>query len=93
MFRSAPIRSSSAKVRLGARVRIHPHVVIGGDTSIGDGCEIFPFASIGLPPQDKKYHGESSRLEIRRNCTIREHVTINPGTEGGGPLTRSATIA
>ena len=77
-----------AKVRLRAGVKVHPHVVIGGDTIIGEGCEIFPFASIGLPPQDKKYHGESSRLEIGRNCTIREHVTINPGTEGGGLLTR-----
>ena len=56
-------------------------------TSIGAGTQIFPFASVGLPPQDRKYHGEASRLEIGRNCTIREHVTINPGTEGGGLVT------
>lgn len=83
-----PYSIVGARVRLGAGTKIHPHVVIGGETTIGEGCEIFPFASVGLPPQDKKYHGESSRLEIGRNCTIREHVTINPGTEGGGLLTR-----
>ncbi len=83
-----PYAIVGARVKLGAGVTIHPHVVIGGETMIGEGSEIFPFASIGLPPQDKKYHGEASRLEIGRNCTIREHVTINPGTEGGGLLTR-----
>jgi UDP-N-acetylglucosamine acyltransferase len=75
-------------VKLGAGVKVHAHVVIGGRTTIGPGSEIFPFASVGLPPQDKKYHGEASRLEIGKKCTIREHVTINPGTEGGGMLTR-----
>ncbi len=74
-------------VRLGKGVRIYPHVVIGGQTTIGAGTEIFPFASVGLPPQDKKFHGEVSRLEIGENCVIREHVTINPGTEGGGLVT------
>jgi UDP-N-acetylglucosamine acyltransferase len=78
----------SAGVSLGERVMLRSHVVVGGNTTVGDGSEIFPFASVGLPPQDKKYRGEASRLEIGRNCTIREHVTINPGTEGGGMLTR-----
>lgn len=78
----------SAGVALDQGVRLHSHVVVGGATRIGAGSEIFPFASIGLPPQDRKYRGEASRLEIGRNCTIREHVTINPGTEGGGRLTR-----
>lgn len=78
----------SAGVRLGERVRLHSHAVVGGTTSIGEGSQIFPFASIGLPPQDRKFHGEESRLEIGRDCTIREYVTINPGTEGGGLLTR-----
>jgi UDP-N-acetylglucosamine acyltransferase len=78
----------SAGVRLGDNVRLHSHVVTGGNTTIGSGTEIFPFASIGLPPQDRKFQGEASRLEIGENCTIREHVTINPGTEGGGLLTR-----
>jgi UDP-N-acetylglucosamine acyltransferase len=78
----------SGAARLGENVRLHGHAVVGGRTTIGDGSEIFPFASVGLPPQDRKYHGEESRLEIGKNCVIREHVTINPGTEGGGMLTR-----
>jgi UDP-N-acetylglucosamine acyltransferase len=77
----------SAGSRLADGVRLHSHVVVGGTTAIGAGTQIFPFASVGLPPQDRKYHGEASRLEIGRNCTIREHVTINPGTEGGGLVT------
>jgi UDP-N-acetylglucosamine acyltransferase len=75
-------------VKLAEGVKVHGHVVIGGQTTIGEGTEIFPFASVGLPPQDKKYRGETSRLEIGKNCVIREHVTINPGTEGGGLLTK-----
>ncbi len=78
----------SAGVTLGENVKLHSHVVVGGTTTIGAGSVIFPFASVGMPPQDMKYRGETSRLEIGRNCTIREHVTINPGTEGGGLLTR-----
>lgn len=76
------------EVRLGPRTRLHGHVAIDGATTVGEGTVIFPFASVGLPPQDKKYHGERSRLEIGRDCVIREHVTINPGTEGGGLVTR-----
>jgi len=75
-------------VQLGERVTLHSHAVVEGRTSIGEGTEIFPFASIGHPPQDLKYKGELSRLVIGRNCRIREHVTMNPGTEGGGMLTR-----
>jgi UDP-N-acetylglucosamine acyltransferase len=62
--------------------------VVDGTTTIGDGSQIFPFASVGMRPQDRKYAGEASRLEIGRNCIIREHVTINPGTDAGGLLTR-----
>lgn len=71
-------------VKLGDNATIHSHVVIGGDTDIGEGATIFPFASIGLPPQDLKFKGEKSRLTIGKNNTIREHVTMNPGTEDGG---------
>ncbi|HEX9904597.1 MAG TPA: acyl-ACP--UDP-N-acetylglucosamine O-acyltransferase [Propylenella sp.] len=78
----------SANARLGEGVRLHSHVVVGGTTVIGAGSQVFPFASVGMPPQDRKFRGETSRLEIGRNCTIREHVTINPGTEGGGLVTR-----
>ncbi len=55
---------------------------------IGEGTRIFPFASIGFEPQDLKYGGEASTLEIGRHNTIREYVTMNPGTEGGGMVTR-----
>ena len=78
----------TGRVRLHRAVRLHSHVVAAGDTSVGEGTEIFPFASIGLKPQDRKYQGEFSRLEVGRNCVIREHVTINPGTEAGGLVTR-----
>lgn len=75
-------------VTLGDNVRLHSHVCIGGITSIGEGTEIFPFASLGLPPQDLKFKGEESKLVIGKNNVIREYVTMNPGTEGGGLLTQ-----
>jgi UDP-N-acetylglucosamine acyltransferase len=75
-------------VTIGDRVKIHSHVVITGHTEIGEGCEIYPFAVLGGPPQDKKYRGEESRLIIGPHNTIREHVTMNSGTEGGGNVTR-----
>lgn len=67
---------------------VHSHVVIGGRTRVGPGTEIFPFASIGLRPQDLKYRGEPSELILGGKNVIREHVTMNPGTEGGGMVTR-----
>lgn len=76
-----------ANVVLGSGVRLHSHVVVEGRTEIGEKTEIFPFASLGHRPQDLKYRGEESRLVIGNNCVIREHVTMNPGTEGGGMLT------
>jgi len=76
-----------AGVRLEDGVTLHSHVVIGGKTYIGAGTRVFPFASLGLAPQDLKYKGEESHLIIGRNVTIREHVTMNPGTEGGGMKT------
>jgi UDP-N-acetylglucosamine acyltransferase len=75
-------------VVLGEGVELVSHVVVDGHTTIGRGTRIFPFAAIGTPPQDLKFHGEITRLEIGENNTIREHVTMNPGTEGGGGLTR-----
>ena len=75
-------------VEIGENVEIHSHVNISGNTKIGDTNKIFPFASIGNIPQDLKYKGEDTRLEIGKNNTIREYVTINPGTEGGGGLTK-----
>ena len=75
-------------VEIGENVEIYSHVHITGNTKIGDGTVIFPFASIGTIPQDLKFKGENSKLEIGKNNKIREYVTINPGTEGGGGLTK-----
>ncbi|MEE8393427.1 MAG: acyl-ACP--UDP-N-acetylglucosamine O-acyltransferase [Rhodospirillales bacterium] len=75
------------EVEINDGVTLESHVVINGRTSIGANNRIFPFASIGFPPQDMKYKGEPSRLEIGCNNVIREHVTMNPGTEGGGMVT------
>ena len=75
-------------VTLGDNVTLHSHVVVEGRTTIGAGTKIFPFASIGHAPQDLKFHGEESALIIGENNTIREHVTMNPGTEFGGMVTR-----
>ena len=76
------------EVEIGENVEIHSHVHISGNTKIGDGTVIFPFASLGTIPQDLKFKGENSKLEIGKNNKIREYVTINPGTEGGGGLTK-----
>ena len=75
-------------VEIGEDVIIHSHVNISGNTKIGDGTIIFPFASIGNVPQDLKYKGEDTKLEVGKNNKIREYVTISPGTEGGGGLTK-----
>lgn len=77
-----------AQAVLGASVRIHSHVVVAGRTRIGARTQIYPFASIGHQPQDLKYRGERTTLEIGEDNQIREHVTMNPGTEGGGGVTR-----
>jgi UDP-N-acetylglucosamine acyltransferase len=75
-------------VEIDSGTRIGAHVVISGATHIGPNCRIYPFAVIGTVPQDLKYAGEATRLEIGRDNVIREHVTMNPGTEHGGGLTR-----
>lgn len=77
-----------ADVVLGDNVVLRSHVVVDGHTRIGARTEIFPFASLGLAPQDLKYDGEASELVIGTDNTIREYVTMNPGTVGGGMLTR-----
>lgn len=77
------------EVSLGDRVRIDSHCVIDGRTRIGDETHIFPFVSIGLPPQDLKFAGEATETEIGRRNRIREFVTIHRGTAGGGGLTRT----
>ena len=76
------------KVRIGAGTRLLSHVVVTGDSQIGERNTLFPFSSLGHQPQDLKYKGEPSRLEIGNDNVFREQVTVNPGTEGGGLLTR-----
>jgi UDP-N-acetylglucosamine acyltransferase len=75
-------------VVLHENVELISHVSIDGHTEIGASSRVFPFAAIGHQPQDRKYHGEASRVEIGERCDIRESVTINPGTEVGGMVTR-----
>ncbi|HAD25488.1 MAG TPA: acyl-[acyl-carrier-protein]--UDP-N-acetylglucosamine O-acyltransferase [Alphaproteobacteria bacterium] len=83
-----PYCSVGAEVELGDNVELVSHVVVEGRTTIGRGTRIFPFASIGHPPQDQKYSGEKSVLQIGEDNVIRENVTMNPGTSGGGMITR-----
>lgn len=75
-------------VRLGDGCRVGPHVVIEGRTTLGARNEVFQFASIGAVPQDLKYRGEPSTLEVGDDNRIREFCTLQPGTAGGGMVTR-----
>ena len=76
------------QVRIGAETVVGPYVVIDGDTTLGVRNRIFQFASLGADPQDLKYKGEPSRLEIGNDNKIREFTTIHRGTAGGGMVTR-----
>ncbi len=75
-------------VTLGHDCVLHSHVVIDGHTTVGDRCEFFPGAIIGKAPQDLKFRGETTYLEIGNGNVFREHVTIHPGTGNGGGYTR-----
>ena len=75
-------------VEIGENTIIQSHVSIIGNTKVGKNNKIYPFASIGNDPQDLKFDGEITRLEIGDNNKIREYVTVNPGTKGGGGLTK-----
>ena len=75
-------------VEIDEETEIQSHVNITGNTKIGKNNKIYPFASIGNDPQDLKFQGEETKLEIGNNNKIREYVTINPGTKGGGGLTK-----
>jgi UDP-N-acetylglucosamine acyltransferase len=83
----APHACIGPNVRIGANCKVGASAVIEGWTEIGDETEIYPFASIGLAPQDLKYQGEETRLVIGRRNIFREFVTINRGTRGGGGVT------
>ncbi|WP_310350459.1 acyl-ACP--UDP-N-acetylglucosamine O-acyltransferase [Methylobacterium sp. BE186] len=82
--RIGPFCHVGPQVVLGEGCELVSHVVVAGDTAIGARTRIYPFASIGHPPQDLKYRGEPSTLRIGAECLIREGVTMNPGTAGGG---------
>ncbi len=75
-------------VKIESDTKIYSHVNIVGNTSIGKGNEIFPFSSIGTPPQDLKYKGEKNSIIIGNNNKFREYVNINPGTAQGGGITK-----
>jgi UDP-N-acetylglucosamine acyltransferase len=75
-------------VELGENCELMSHVVIQGPTKIGNDNRFFPFAAIGIEPQDITYKGDPTRLEIGDNNVIREYVTINRGTVKGGGITR-----
>lgn len=83
-----PFTVIGSEVKLGKDVVVKSHAVITGDTEIGEGTAIFAFASVGEIPQDLKYRGEHTRLVIGARCRIREGVTMNTGTDGGGGVTR-----
>jgi len=83
-----PYSIVGAGVELGEHCELRSHVVLEGPTRLGSGNLLFPFCAVGGAPQDLKYHGEPTRLEIGDNNQIREYVTIQRGTVGGGGLTR-----
>jgi UDP-N-acetylglucosamine acyltransferase len=83
-----PFSVIGPQVRIGARTRIASHVVIHGPTTIGEDNTFFQFASIGDAPQDKKYRGEPTRLEIGDRNVFRESCTVNRGTTHGEAVTR-----
>jgi UDP-N-acetylglucosamine acyltransferase len=77
-----------ADVRIGAGTVLMSHVVVGGPTTIGERNRVFPFACVGMEPQDLKYRGEPTTLEIGDRNLLREGVTLHRGTQGGGGVTR-----
>ena len=83
-----PYSVIGADVEINENTIIHSHVSISGYTKIGKGNKIYPFASIGNDPQDLKYNSEKTKLIIGDKNTIREYVSINPGTAGGGNETK-----
>jgi len=86
--RVGPFCIVGSDVRLAEGVELKSHVVVAGRTEIGEGTVVFPFSVLGEIPQDLKYKGEASRLIIGQRNRIREHVTMNTGTEAGGGVTR-----
>jgi UDP-N-acetylglucosamine acyltransferase len=86
--RVGPFSVVGPRVRLGRRTVLESHVVVDGDTRVGEGNHFFPFSSIGLVPQDLKFRGEATRVEIGDRNVFREGATVHRGTAGGGGVTR-----
>jgi UDP-N-acetylglucosamine acyltransferase len=86
--RVGPFCVVGPEVVLHDRVELRSHVVVTGVTEVGEGTVVFPFTVLGEIPQDLKFAGEKTRLVIGRRNRIREHVTMNTGTAGGGGVTR-----
>jgi UDP-N-acetylglucosamine acyltransferase len=85
--RIGPYSTVGPHVVIGEGCHLISHVVVAGHTTIGPRTRIFPFASIGHEPQDLKFKGEASTLALGADCIVREGVTMNPGTAGGGAVT------
>ena len=83
-----PYCTIGSDVEIGDETTIHSHVNLTGNTKLGKKNEIFPFASIGTPPQDLKYKGEKNSIVIGDNNKFREYTNVNPGTEQGGGITK-----
>ena len=83
-----PYSVIGANVEIDENTEVQSHVSIIGNTKIGKNNKIYPFSSIGNDPQDLKFQGEETKLEIGNYNKIREYVTINPGTNGGGGMTK-----
>lgn len=83
-----PFAVIGPNVKIGKGTTVGASSVIDGHTNIGEDCKIFPFASVGTIPQDLKYHGEQTTLEIGDRTVVREYANLNIGTEGGGGVTR-----
>ncbi|MFN2578032.1 MAG: acyl-ACP--UDP-N-acetylglucosamine O-acyltransferase [Pyrinomonadaceae bacterium] len=86
--RIGPYAVIGDEVSLGSGITVESHCVIDGRTRIGDQTHLFPFVSVGLPPQDLKFAGEETETEIGKRTRIREFVTIHRGTKGGGGITK-----
>jgi UDP-N-acetylglucosamine acyltransferase len=83
-----PYSIVEAGAQIGDNCILHSQTYIAGPTQLGQACEVYPFAVLGMPPQDFKYKGEPNRLVIGDNTVIREHVTMHPGTPNGGGTTK-----
>lgn len=86
--RIGPWCTIGPEVTIGAGAELVSHVVVDGQTTIGEGARLYPFASVGLAPQDLKYKGEATRCEVGARTQVREHVTIHRGTVTGSGVTR-----